>query len=62
MRARLSQVVGKDFLSVTMERAELNSKELHTDGALALQASPKANNSDIKRYPSSTYSFINPHN
>lgn len=50
MRARISQVVEKDFLSLTMERAGLSSKELHTDGALALQASPNANNSDTKRY------------
>lgn len=50
MRARISQSANTDFLSLTMGRAEFNSKELHADEALALQASPKANNSNIKRH------------
>lgn len=47
MRARISQSANTDFLSLTMGRAEFNSKELHADEALAL---PKANNSNIKRH------------
>lgn len=36
MRVRISQMANTDFLSLTMGRAELSSKELHADGALAL--------------------------
>lgn len=45
MRARISQAT-YNFLSSTMRRAELSSKKLYADG----ERSPKANNSNIKRY------------